>query len=271
MDQPTAASVNVFKSLRTFTHYDIGSKGGSLGLDRALNEYWNGSVTYSIQQINTTGQPPVQIIPGRSSTGSIGASIGRDTRDNIWDPRSGNKNTASVEYADSYLGGSNIFVKYTLDSTWFYPFPKDTAFMIHGRYAEGRGFRGKAFPPNERFYVGGIYTVRGFDYGRVGTPSTVDAGATNEILGADKELIFNLEYIVPLVKEARINAVLFYDAGAGFGKKDPISTGDLRTSAGGGFRWLSPVGPLRLEWGYNLKPKPGERQGIWEFSIGTLF
>jgi len=90
-------------------------------------------------------------------------------------------------------------------------------------------------------------------------------------LGADKELIINLEYIVPLVKEAKINGVLFYDTGSGFGKEDNITWADLRTSVGAGFRWLSPIGPLRLEWGYNLDPKPGERQGIWEFSIGTLF
>jgi len=90
-------------------------------------------------------------------------------------------------------------------------------------------------------------------------------------MGADKELIFNIEYIIPLVKDARINGVLFYDAGSGFGENDSVALSDLRTSVGGGFRWFSPIGPLRLEWGYNLDPRPGERQGIWEFSIGTLF
>ncbi|MBI4715556.1 MAG: outer membrane protein assembly factor BamA, partial [Nitrospirae bacterium] len=270
LDEPTAISFNLFKNLRTFDLYDIGSQGGTVGLSRTFNEYWNGGLTYGIQEVEVSGNPPVSISPGRSSTGSLGASVNRDTRDVVWDPRSGSKNTVTVEYADRFLGGSNVFVKYYLDTTWFYPMPRDTAFMAHGRFAEGRGLRGKDLPLNERFYVGGIYTVRGFDYGKAGTPATVDA-ATGEILGADKELIFNLEYIVPLVKEARINGVLFYDAGAGFAADDSLALGDLRTSVGGGFRWLSPIGPLRLEWGYNLDPQPGERQGIWEFSIGTLF
>jgi len=145
--------------------------------------------------------------------------------------------------------------------------------MFHGRYGVGKGLRGDELPANEKFYVGGIYSVRGFDYGRATTKATVSGGniVFGDLLGADKELIFNLEYIVPLVKDARINGVLFYDAGSGFGKDDSISLSDLRTSVGAGFRWFSPIGPLRLEWGYNLDPQPGERQGIWEFSIGTLF
>jgi len=148
----------------------------------------------------------------------------------------------------------------------------DTAIMLHGRYGEGRGFKGDDLPANEKFYVGGIYTVRGFDYGRATTPSTIDGDPVlGDLLGADKELIFNIEYIIPLVKDAKINGVLFYDAGSGFGEDDSIALSDLRTSVGGGFRWFSPIGPLRLEWGYNLDPRPGERQGIWEFSIGTLF
>jgi outer membrane protein insertion porin family len=269
MDEPNAVTVNFFKSLRTFNSYDIASRGGSLGLSRAFNEYWSGNITYGIQEVEVKGTPPGSIEVGRSSTGSVSTSVERDTRDNIWDPRSGNKNAATVEYADTFLGGSNSFTKYILDSTWYYPMLRDSAFMLHGRYAEGKGFGGRDLPPNERFYVGGIYTVRGFDYGKVGPTSTGDVNG--EILGADKELIFNLEYIIPLVKETRINGVLFYDAGAGFDSNDNIGMGDLRTSVGWGFRWLSPIGPLRLEWGYNLKPKPGERQGIWEFTIGTLF
>ena len=279
MDTPTSVTANLFDTVNTYDAYDVNSTGGNIGVGRSFGEYWSGGITYGIQNITVSGTPPSSIDEGKTTTGSITTSVTRDTRDNYWDPRSGNKNNISVEYADKFLGGDNIFVKYILDTTWYYPLPLDTAIMFHGRYGEGRGFRGENLPANEKFYVGGIYTVRGFDYGRattINTVSDIDGDGKGDIvkgdlLGADKELIFNIEYVVPLVKDARINGVLFYDAGSGFGENDSITMSDLRTSAGGGFRWFSPIGPLRLEWGYNIDPRPGERQSIWEFSIGTLF
>ncbi len=270
LDTPTSLTVNIFDTVNSFNTYDVKSKGGNLGLGRSYGEYWSGGVSYGIQTIKVTGTPPSSFTKGETKTGSVTTYAARDTRDNYWDPRAGNKNNVSVEYADSFLGGNNIFAKYTLDTVWYYPMKLDSAFMFHGKYAEGQGLRGHEFPANEKFYVGGIYSVRGFDYGKASMPSTIDP-VTKDLLGADKELVMNLEYVIPLVKEARINGVVFYDAGSGFGKQDSVNISDLRTSAGGGFRWLSPIGPLRLEWGYNLKPKPGERQGIWEFSIGSLF
>ncbi|MBI5192181.1 MAG: outer membrane protein assembly factor BamA [Nitrospirae bacterium] len=270
LDTPTSLTTNIFDTVRSFNSYDINTRGANVGVGRSYGEYWSGGVSYGIQTINVKGTPPPSLSKGASRTASVTTYGTRDTRDNYWDPRSGTKNNASVEYADQFLGGDNVFVKYTLDTVWYYPLVLDSAFMVHGRYAAGQGLRGNEFPANERFYVGGIYTVRGFDYGKASTTSTIDP-KTGDLLGADKELIINAEYIIPLVKEARINGVLFYDAGSGFGKDDSVALSDLRTSVGGGFRWLSPIGPLRLEWGYNLKPKPGERQGIWEFSIGTLF
>jgi len=270
MDTPTSLTLNLFDTVRSFNVYDINSKGGNIGIGRSFGEYWSGGISYGIQTITVNGNPPSSLERGRSRTGSITTTATRDTRDNYIDPRSGNKNSLSLEYADTFLGGDNIFIKYILDSSWYYPLPLDTALMFHGRLGIGKGLRGDDFPANEKFYVGGIYTVRGFDYGKASTPSTIDP-VTGDLLGADKELIVNIEYIIPLVKEARINGVLFYDAGSGFGRYDSITLSDLRTSVGGGFRWLSPIGPLRLEWGYNLNPRPGERQGIWEFSIGSLF
>jgi len=61
------------------------------------------------------------------------------------------------------------------------------------------------------------------------------------------------------------------DAGKGFDDDEPISLDQLRYSAGTGIRWISPVGPLRLEWGYNLNRIKGEKQSQMEFSIGTVF
>ncbi|MFQ5781353.1 MAG: BamA/TamA family outer membrane protein, partial [Nitrospiria bacterium] len=118
----------------------------------------------------------------------------------------------------------------------------------------------------ERFFVGGINTVRGFKFGKAGP-----VAPSGEILGGNKELFFNFEYLIPIVKEARIKALLFYDYGAAFDDGEAISFSGMRQAAGFGIRWISPIGPLRLEWGRNLSPKPGEPSRTVEFSIGTLF
>jgi outer membrane protein insertion porin family len=92
-----------------------------------------------------------------------------------------------------------------------------------------------------------------------------------EVIGGDKELLFNLEWIFPLIKQLKIKGLVFFDAGNAWDVAQPFLDGGLRTSVGLGLRWLSPMGPLRLEWGYNLQPKPGESQSAWEFAVGTAF
>jgi len=157
------------------------------------------------------------------------------------------------------------------DSSRFIPLWWDHVFSIHGRLGFAEGSDGKTLPIGERFFVGGINTVRGFEFGEAG-PLSPDA----EILGGNKQLFFNFEYLIPLVKEAQIKLVLFYDYGAAFDDGQPIARSGMRKAAGAGIRWISPVGPLRIEWGVNLEPKikpTGEREAdkSVEFSIGSLF
>ena len=71
-----------------------------------------------------------------------------------------------------------------------------------------------------------------------------------------------------------MSLVVFFDAGSAFG--DPWGQGninfqDLRLSYGGGVRWVSPMGPLRFEWGFPINPRPGERESVFDFSMGSLF
>ncbi|NOZ69112.1 MAG: BamA/TamA family outer membrane protein [Deferribacteres bacterium] len=83
--------------------------------------------------------------------------------------------------------------------------------------------------------------------------------------------IFNNEYIIPIAKDIRLKGVLFFDYGASFDKDDNISLRDMRSTAGFGFRWMSPFGPIRLEWGYNLDPREGESNNRLEFTMGGVF
>ena len=106
--------------------------------------------------------------------------------------------------------------------------------------------------------------MRGFVFGKAG-PVTTD----NKLLGAASELIFNFDYIFTISAEAKLNGVIFFDYGKGFADST-VSTA-LRQAAGLEGRWVSPFGPLRAAYGINLDPNEGERKGVFEFTIGTVF
>ena len=88
-------------------------------------------------------------------------------------------------------------------------------------------------------------------------------------------LQFNVEFIVPIVKKAGVMGVLFYDTGNAYDDGEDIDLSELRESVGFGFRWYSPMGPMRLEYGYILETDDrgdGEKgDDSWEFTMGTAF
>ena len=90
-------------------------------------------------------------------------------------------------------------------------------------------------------------------------------------MGGTKSFLVNLETTYPIIKDANIKSVLFLDIGNVWGENEKVESADLRYGAGFGFRWSAPIGLLRLEWGFNLDPRPDEEQPGWEISIGTLF
>jgi outer membrane protein insertion porin family len=158
----------------------------------------------------------------------------------------------------------------------------DTVFMVRGRIGSAGELGDKPLPVGERFFVGGPSTVRGFKYGYAGPtqhtttadPKIVgkfdDTGDLSAI-GGTKELIFNAEYTFPVVSAARLKGVIFYDAGRAFNEGEAMLPRDLRQSVGWGFRWFTPIGPLRFEWGYVIHEQPEDKTSKFDFSIGTLF
>jgi outer membrane protein insertion porin family len=194
----------------------------------------------------------------------VGAIFRRDVRNHRFDPTAGSDNYFSVEYAGGFLGGTNEFTKYIANSAWFYtPFNRIT-FSTRGQIGY---ITGDPIPLYERFRLGGIYTLRGFKTWSVGPQDP----ATGEVIGGDKMLLFNLEMIFPIAKEINLKGLFFFDAGNAWDVGEPYQLDDLRTSVGFGIRWMSPVGPLRLEWGYNLEPKEDEKRSVWDFTIGGFF
>jgi outer membrane protein insertion porin family len=163
------------------------------------------------------------------------------------------------------MGGTNNFYKYYVDVVKYFPLPFDTRFSFRARYGAAVGLDGEPIPLTERYFVGGINTIRGFSFGRAGPVTN-----TNSLLGASKQLIFNNDFIFTISADAKLNGVIFFDYGKGFDDDEPLSS-KLRKTVGLEGRWISPIGPLRAAYGINIDPNPGERKGVFEFTIGTLF
>ena len=269
-DKPISVNTSIYDQKREYFEYSKRAKGVGLTVGKDLSEYIRGSIGYSFENVDIMDvSKDASIIikdqEGSKDTSKVTLSLVRDSRDNYLYPRKGNRNSISTAFAG--LGGDNAFYKAVLDSSWHFPLFKDSAFAVRGRVGYAEGIFEEELPMYERFYVGGIYTVRGHEYGYAGPLDPV----TGEPLGGNKELIFNVEYTIPLVSSARLYGVAFYDAGTAFDDDEDISLNKLRQGGGFGFRWISPIGPLRLEWGKNLDQKDGESDSRWEFTFGTFF
>lgn len=285
LDSPYALSTGIYHTTREYIEYDKKSTGFYVGLGKDLAEFWRGDVSYNFEKatIFNIADGVSSVITsqeGSATTSSITPTVVRDSRDNYLDPSRGSRNSATFTFAG--LGGSNAFIKGVLDSGWYFPLG-ETTIMLRGRFGYGHGIFGKELPLYENFYIGGINTVRGLGFGEGGPRDRVkktihsDDPAIRDTfkivdgdpIGGNTELIFNAEYIFPLFPEMKLKGVTFIDAGKAY--KDFQNFGSLRYTSGLGVRWLSPMGPIRLEWGYNIKREEGESSSKFEFAFGTFF
>ena len=270
-DKPISAGFDIFKTEREYPDFTRGSYGFDVRTGFPVYKRdVRGYLTYKLEEVTVKDVSPnaAQIIKdqeGRTITSSIDAVLRRDTRDDAFYPTEGSVTSLSVEFAGGPLGGDNDFVKYSAEGIKYFSLWWDTTFSVRGVVGYVQGFSGKSIPIYERFYLGGINTLRGFKTRSIGPKDP----ATNEVIGGDKEVFANLEYLFPLVEAQRVKGLLFFDVGNAYDKDIDLS--EVRTSAGAGIRWFSPVGPLRLEWGYNLDREEDEKSSQWEFTIGTVF
>lgn len=269
-DSYNAVQVDIFRTLTNFITYIERKTGASVTWSRWLSEYVSASVSLFAEELQY--RDPIAAAPeiiltqlGTQSTTGIRTLLFRDTRDYFLDPRTGWRLSVGADYGTPALGGTNNFYKINFDVSKYTPLLYDTRFAIRARYGFAEGIGNNPIPLTERFFVGGINTVRGFVFGRAGPVTT-----SNSLLGAASQLIFNNDFIFTISSEAKLNGVIFFDYGKGFNDNEDVSF-NLRKAAGLEVRWISPFGPLRAAYGINLDRREGERMGVFEFSIGSLF
>lgn len=266
--------IDIYKWAREYDEYTKDSWGGdvSLGFPVGLDEYTKATVQYQydnadITDVADTAAVAIQEMVGENVTSSVTLALKRDSRDRPWDTHKGSINSISFEYAGGPFGGDLYFNKYQARSAWYFDLPWDTVFLAQGRWGWVVKRSGGKLPVFEKFTLGGINTVRGFDYASISPRDP----ATGDKIGGEKMMVYNLEYRFPLQKEQGVVGVVFFDAGNVFQKDDDWTFSGIRRSIGAGIRWYSPMGPLRLEYGKNLDPREDEPSSNWDFTIGGTF
>ncbi len=228
-------------------------------------------------------------------TSSLRLSLTWDSRDNRLFPTKGIYTSVSTEAADPYIGSERTFSRQRYFGRFYYPLFGGMVLRLNTEGGLITSRKARGVPQYERFYLGGILSLRGFDLQsvgpQVGVPATLDpnGGQRRFFLGGNVMLRSNLELEIPILPAVGIKGVIFTDAGntwnlervncqlpsasPGDPARDPCGFDPLalRTSWGFGVRWFSPMGPLRFEWGFPFDRRPGEDKVNFQFTIGQFF
>jgi outer membrane protein insertion porin family len=251
-----------------------------------------GGVAYDLTRETISGIDPassqaIKDSAGTSLTSSVTPGITYDSRDHFFAPTEGTKSAFSMKLAG--LGGDSRFIKSDLSGRWHYPLLKDPnwggnyVLALGGQLGYGIGLAkandGKNdLPLFERYFIGGINSVRGFSDRGLGprepscvtdnttSPATVTCSGS-DVVGGNTAAVMNAELLFPIMEQYGVRGVAFFDMGNAFA--NGINFGDLRRSVGAGVRWMSPFGPLRVELGFPLNKKPGDETSVLGFSIGS--
>lgn len=254
-------------------------RGGTMRLGpRFRDDKYQINFNYTFQQISVTNiqtQFIDRLVEGTENHSSIGLELARDTRDSIWDPTRGNRNAVGFGLAGGPLQGDIDFFKpfisngihFTLAEAGDWPLV--LSFNNRAAYVTRFGST-RVVPVYERFFIGGQDSLRG--YSPSGEVGYRDGGKVYDV--------FNVELGFPMARERKktiVKLVGFFDAGGSWDNMrsvhNKIGTGerDIKTNVGVGIRFVTPAFPIRLDWGYGLQHRPGERLYQINFGLGPLF
>ncbi|RMG40852.1 MAG: outer membrane protein assembly factor BamA [Candidatus Dadabacteria bacterium] len=275
-----SAGVDALMTEREFRDFDRKLTGGGVEVGYPLEEFfsWGQDVSFSMRyeylEIDIRNVDPTdaaQLVidsQGRSSVSGITPRLVRNTINNPLNPTDGSRQELSFEITG--LGGEEKYYLLQAKQQFYYPLLKgdwgDLVFSWRTKFGYGETFDGDPFPLFRRFFPGGINSVRGFESRTLG-PKDKNG---NEF-GGSKQFVNNLELIFPLIPSAGLKGVVFYDAGQAFDDNESFDFAKLRQAYGYGIRWISPLGPIRIEFGFPIDREEGESSMVTLFAFGAPF
>jgi outer membrane protein insertion porin family len=238
------------------------------GFEKELINDLRVGLNYEYSFTNTSDVQPGIILSkedsGTLGIGSISPSIFYDNRDDPFDPSSGSLHGIVMKFASQAFLSETEFMKVSFQSSWYFPAHKNIVFAFSVKAGAAYGFEGSnEVPLIERYFLGGRSTVRGYRNDALG-PKDVAGNPT----GGNIFALTNMEFRIPFWKG--LGAVAFLDSGNVWRTADQIEP-DLKHTIGGGIRYATPVGPVRVDYGYKLSRESDESVGELHFSFGHAF
>ena len=248
--------------------------GGEVFLRKRLIELINGQLSYSYQVVDITDVSPsapavIRDLAGERKISKVGLSLERDTRDKIVSTTSGNRVEFKTEMAGGPIGGDLDFYKLEFRGAQFYPlfeFQEQVLSMyFRAGVVEPYGDTTQV-PFFERFFLGGPYTLRGFEYREVGPKEAF----TNEPIGGNSYSMMTIDYGFDIVSPIRLH--FFYDWGFVNPDSYDFSPANYNDNFGVGLLMFVAGAPLRLDFGIPLTADDVNDEGNqFNFSFGTRF
>ncbi|MDP8216360.1 MAG: outer membrane protein assembly factor BamA [Candidatus Kaelpia imicola] len=205
---------------------------------------------------------------GEKNIYAIKLTFARDKRDNIFDPTKGYYFSSSLENAGGFMSGDVDFLRQTNQFSCYYSIREKWVlnFRLNSGIIDTQGDT-SSVPLYERLFAGGAYSIRGYDERSVGPKDTVK---TSDPIGGEALLIGNIELTVPIYEN--IKGAFFYDVGNVWEKKSDFASDGYKSSVGCGLRLNTPIGPIKLDYGYPLDSDENDSDsGKVHFSMGHKF
>lgn len=316
-------AISGFKMLRQLQDYNRDSTGmditlGSPVAPNFLKNYLRAYLTYHLENVDIL--PATGGVLGAGTGGgqqffvnrispladlfldgllsTLRLSLTWDSRDNRLFPTKGIYSSASSELSSNLIGSTRNYWRHSLNTRFYHPVFAGLIAKLNTNWGLIMAPDGQSVPIFERYYLGGIFDLRGYNIQAIGphggVPSSYSPNSGSRGLGrnfgGNLEFYYNFELEFPIVQSIGIRGVLFHDGGNTWNLEkrfcqlpDPdiedvasapcsVDLLNLRTSVGAGFRWFSPMGPLRFEWGFPLKRRPAyEDLYNFQFTVGNAF
>lgn len=291
-DRPITGGVDIYKrQLRYVNQFTQDSVGGNIMFGFPLADFTRSFITYSYEQVQVKdlnelylqpeviqGNPFLQDalligVGGRRTISKIAPSLVMNTVDSPIFPTSGKRYTAGLEVAG--IGGDTNFLKPRGEAIWYIRHTNRTSVGLRAQAEYVRPYAGtEVLPIFERLFLGGEYSVRGYDIRSIGPRDPI----SGLVIGGTKSVLFNAEYLISVGGPVRL--VLYYDAGQVQDKGVSFNMNDFVTSTGTEVRFFMPVlnVPFRLIFAYNP-----DREGVldnnlqpakkftFRFAVGSTF
>ncbi|MEW6170254.1 MAG: outer membrane protein assembly factor BamA [Candidatus Omnitrophota bacterium] len=261
-DYPVSFGFDIFRSVHERSTdigfgYEEQRTGGDLRLGKRFTDYLSGLTMYRLEQVKIskiTSDASSFLLSesGKNTISSMSFSLAHDTRDNTTSPTKGHLVGQSVEIAGGPFGGDKDFTKFITKGSQDFPLWRDSVLEFRLQFGFTSAFGDSdSVPIYERFFVGGSNTVRGYHERSLGPIDPI----SKDSLGGESMMVGNIEYTYPVIEDM-IKAAVFCDIGNAWEKESDFGD-SFKSSIGLGLRIKTPIGPIRLDYGFPFDKEPG--------------